>query len=106
MTASREAVARAIDPGAFDPFRCAPDEQREDALLMADAAIAAYEASLRAEGFVVVPREPTEAMIDAAEALWRERLIDKARRGAFGEDGTRKPFVLNWHAMLAERPKP
>lgn len=34
-------------------------------------------AEIEAAGFVIVPREPTEAMIDAAaEVLWRDPLLD------------------------------
>ena len=46
----------------------------------AKAAIAAHEKALEAQGLVIVPREPTEDMIEAgAEAEHEAREVDKAR---------------------------
>jgi predicted ATPase len=60
----REAVARALADEMWDDV----DRTPIDYTGMAGAAIAAYLAALEAEGFVVVPRTATDAMVTAGTA--------------------------------------
>lgn len=57
---AREAAARAATDA------CLAGEYVSSSVI--DAAISAYEAKLGESGLVLVPREPTEAMLDAAVA--------------------------------------
>lgn len=86
----RDAVARAIDPYAWptqpgEPMRECGEPFRERAGRIADIAIAAHLAALEAQGFVVVPREPTAAMLRAGCD------VDIVREGHSGV----------WRAMIA-----
>lgn len=65
-------TTRALEAGAEAAYHATPRNKPYDKLTLfkknlyraeAAAVITAYEARLRAEGFVVVPVEPTEAML-------------------------------------------
>lgn len=73
MTSKVEKVARAIvdDMHAYDGlggWDKTPEAGRSEALKVARAAISAHESALAEEGFVIVPRLPTEAMIEHGRA--------------------------------------
>jgi hypothetical protein len=58
-------VAEVFEDGRVDGTgRTAGDVYRD----AAHAAITAYREHLKAEGMVIIPREPTEAMVDAASS--------------------------------------
>lgn len=79
MTDVIEAVARALPRWeivehwrkypADAECAAAADELETELLTDARAAISAYEAALKERGFVVVPREPTEAMQRAGKIV-------------------------------------
>lgn len=66
---------------------------------LADAAITAYQSHLSSSGYVIVPREPTEAMTDAAydQLDWGPTGYYDAPRGAASAD-------LCWEIMLSALP--
>lgn len=66
MTSKLEQVAAQAIRDAFNTFDCESDEP--PAALLARAAIEAYEGALKAEGYVIVPREPTEEMVESGRA--------------------------------------
>lgn len=111
-----EAVARAIRDGSRcgdpdSPFPC-PDCDRSfeggnGCLLIAHAAIAAYEAALAKAGFVIVPREPTPEMLEAGKiADWVGDIESRAGLSIMPDEdwqGHKRPGI--WRAMLAAAPK-
>lgn len=53
------------------------------------------------DGWVLVPIEPTEAMLTACTKAWQRRLIEKARNGKLLSGGNaRESFRANYQAML------
>lgn len=57
------------------------------------------------EGHVVVPLEPTEEMIKAAQAAWHDRIVRKVMgQQEWSADGS--SFVDNYRAMLSAAPGP
>ena len=60
--AALEEAAKALDPGAWDSKAPGADDRREDARIMATAAITAYLAQAGKEGWVMVPRDPSPNM--------------------------------------------
>jgi hypothetical protein len=61
-----EAAARAIFNGSAEEWECLPLIHKLVFRSQAKAAITAYLQAREQEGFVEVPREPTEAMLHAA----------------------------------------
>lgn len=104
MTIStREAVARAINEtyqthGQRGGLRAAPFRD-STALAMADAAISAHLAALEEAGWVVTPREATEAMCDAGrcEIDFEDRISDRVEKLEAGDC---------YRAMIKAAPKP
>lgn len=93
----REAVARALTESRVDLVK-------DGYSPLADAAIAAHLKALEEAGFVVVPREPIEAMIRAAvDADIPGGRIDEDtfRESGIGEDDV--PVI--WRDMIAVAPK-
>lgn len=67
-----------------------------------------YDERLQAvrEGWVLVPREPTEAMIKACVDVWQSRLRHKAALGRLlSSSNPRESFRQNYAAMIAAAPK-
>ena len=87
----RDAVARAYDPLAFSP--AGYDWWRKAALEVADKVIAAHLSALEAQGYVVVPADPTHAMLRAADAT----VLTDEQLHAGPWDTTR----AEWRAMIA-----
>lgn len=99
MMDTREAVARALayQDSAIDDRKRYADEVWEEYLDAADAAITAHLKALADAGYVVVPREPTEAMLDAGFAA----------RSKFGEAYIIEGFEADiYRAMIAASPQP
>lgn len=99
MDSAMEAAGRAVyDLPMSDGDRCGDwlgmwsgDDAEADALLIAQAAIQAYLTAKEAEGFVLVPVEPTARMVLAGA---NER-----------ENGDMELHARKWRAMLAARPR-
>ena len=72
-----------------DRFRDINEPFQSDYDGMATAAISAYKAALEDAGLVIVPREPTEAMVRIGIAVWYEE----------------KPIGYIYRAMVAEATK-
>lgn len=84
-----EIIANTIQECQFDPLAMSVKSGASEILeALSDA------------GFVVVPKEPTRAMLDAALAEWQERVRSKTARGAFGEHGPEHPIRENYRVML------
>lgn len=57
-----EEAAKELDPDAWDSRAPGADDRREDARIMATAAITAYLAQAEKKGWVMVPKVPTDEM--------------------------------------------
>ncbi len=80
-----EQVARAIAANFYDPS----DWNSKFCLDCARAAIAAHEAALKEAGYVIVPREPTEAM-----------RVEGSCFGGFDGEWQRDNTIAIWRAMI------
>lgn len=72
MTA-REKIAEAIcrvDPAAEGPFADYDEDDRNEWLAMADAAIAAHLDALKADGYVIAPAQLIEDLTDPDPCQW------------------------------------
>lgn len=62
------------------------------------------------EGFVLVPREPTEEMVEAAREVKRQRLLKAVNDTKAGREpntmGLMMAVAEEWSAMLAAAPEP
>lgn len=90
-----EAAAKQLDPDAWDSNAPGADDRREDARIMATAAITAYLAQAGKEGWVMVPKEASEEVVNAA--LDKHAEITPCE-SPFGPDGY---FALLYRAMVA-----
>lgn len=95
-----EHVARALEADFADPaWDDLAETAREAWRESARAAIAAHIAALAAAGYVIVPREPTEAMIEASN-----REIDFRDNADW--DGRKSHLSSGaWRAMIDAAPK-
>ncbi len=79
---------------------------REILLDEAKAAIEAHEKALEQQGLVIVPREPTQAMVKAGAATEGMQAVDGMITFAFVHglklpEGEPPPLLQAWQAMLA-----
>lgn len=91
MSEMIERVARAVDDALPPHWTDGPEENREACLAIARAAFAEIDAA----GFVIVPREPTEAMLNGARD-WSVKEYGGVDRIGVGKDGASG----YWRAMI------
>jgi hypothetical protein len=94
----RQMIADGLDPSLLQPWSEENEPHRENWRNNAKTALKAAEAA----GYVLVPKEPTEAMQDAGNEEAESFIYsDEAGGKAWNDDG-----ALNfWNAMIDARPK-